>query len=122
MSDALGPVGFGDQRQVFLGEEIARGHEYSERTAEIIDLEVRRILGDALDEVVESFEELRPGLDAMADLLVERESLTGQEALDAVRNGLPPELRHRLRGRASVTDIPQSVEDVLHGQTDKGAA
>src|SRR3712207_9455324 len=47
----------------FLGEEIARGHEYSERTAEVIDLEVRRILGHALDEVIEEFEELRAGLD-----------------------------------------------------------
>ena len=122
MSDALGPVGFGDQRQVFLGEEIARGHEYSERTAEIIDLEVRRILGDALDEVVDAFEELRPGLDAMADLLVERESLTGEEALEAVRSGLPPELRSRLRGRASVTDMPASVEDAVHERSDKGAA
>ena len=51
--------------------------------------------------VVASFAELRPGLDAMADLLVERESISGQEALEAVRNGLPPHLRERLRGKAS---------------------
>ncbi|HVM21169.1 MAG TPA: ATP-dependent zinc metalloprotease FtsH [Egibacteraceae bacterium] len=120
MSEVLGPVGFGDQRQVFLGEELARGHEYSEKTAEVIDLEVRRILGDALDDVVDAFEELRPGLDAMAELLVERESLTGQEALDAVRSALPPELQARLRGRATVTEMPKSVEDQVH--EDKGAA
>src|SRR3712207_1411346 len=94
----------------FLGEEIARGHEYSERTAEVIDLEVRRILGHALDEVIDQFEDLRAGLDAMADLLVERESLTGQEALEAVRGALTPELRARLRGRATVAEMPASVE------------
>jgi cell division protease FtsH len=114
MSDALGPVGFGDQRQVFLGEELSRGSEYSEKTAEVIDLEVRRILSDALDEVVESFEELRPGLDAMAELLVERESITGQEALEAVRGALSGEDHTRLRGSASVTEIPATVADQVH--------
>ena len=122
MSDALGPVGFGDQRQVFLGEEIARGHEYSEKTAEVIDLEVRRILGDALDEVVDAFETLRPGLDAMAELLVERESLTGEEALEAVRGALTPEQRGRLRGRASVTEIPQTVKEAVRERSDQGVA
>lgn len=114
MTDALGPVGFGDQRQVFLGEELSRGSEYSEKTAEVIDLEVRRILSDALDDVVESFEELRSGLDAMADLLVEKESITGEEALEAVRGALSAEDRNRLRGSASVTEIPKTVEEQVH--------
>ena len=101
MSDALGPVGFGDERQVFLGEEIARGHEYSEQTAQLIDEEVRAMLATALDEVVAEFIRLRPALDAMAEALVERESLTGQEALSAALRALPPRTRPRLRGSAS---------------------
>jgi cell division protease FtsH len=121
MSEALGPVGFGEHRQVFLGEELTRGHEYSEKTAEIIDGEVRRILTSALDEVVETFAQLRAGLDALADLLVERESLTGQEALEAVRGALTPEQRALLRGRASVTEIPKSVKDAVH-ESGQGAA
>jgi cell division protease FtsH len=44
----LGPIGYGDQQQVFLGEELSRGHEYSEATAEQIDVEVREILTTAL--------------------------------------------------------------------------
>jgi cell division protease FtsH len=114
MSDALGPVGYGDNQQVFLGEELARGHEYSESTAEIIDGEVRRILSTALDATVERFTDLRAGLDAMAEQLVERESLTGQEALAAVRGALTPEQRALLRGRATVTDMPETVEDAIH--------
>src|SRR5690606_39749824 len=104
MSEALGPVGYGDQQQVFLGEELVRGHEYSEKTAEIIDAEVQRILSTALDEVVARFTELRAGLDAMAALLVERESLTGEEALEAVRRALAPEQQRLLRGRAMGAD------------------
>jgi cell division protease FtsH len=107
----LGPIGYGDQQQVFLGEELGRGHEYSDRTAELIDIEVREILSTALDEVIADFTELRAGLDAMAELLVEKESLTGREALDAVRGALPEDLRRRLRGTATTVDLPKTAEE-----------
>ncbi len=110
----LGPVGYGDERQVFLGEELARGHEYSEWTAQLIDKEVQAILHAALDETIVRFTELRAGLDAMAELLVEKESLTGEEALEAVRAALSPEQRKLLRGRATVTDMPKTVVDQVH--------
>ena len=111
----LGPVGYGDTQQVFLGETLAHsGQEYSDRTAQLIDEEVRSLLTVALDEVIARFTELRAGLDAMADLLVERESLTGEEALAAVRGALTPEQAKLLRGRATVTKLPDSVVDQVH--------
>jgi cell division protease FtsH len=110
----LGPVGYGDDRQVFLGEELARGHEYSEWTSQLIDKEVKEILQAALDETVARFTDLRGGLDAMADLLVEKESLTGEEALEAVRGALTPEQRKLLRGKATVMDMPKTVVDQVH--------
>jgi cell division protease FtsH len=109
MSEALGPIGYGSERQVFLGEELARGHEYSEQTAEIIDREVQRILTVALDELIERFTKLRPGLDALADRLVEKESLTGQEALDAVRSALDPVERQELDGAQTIATTPAMV-------------
>jgi cell division protease FtsH len=102
MSEALGPIGYGSERQVFLGEELARGHEYSEQTAEVIDREVQRILSVALEELVERFSHLRPGLDALADRLVEKESLTGQEALETVRTALDPVRREALNGAQTI--------------------
>jgi cell division protease FtsH len=110
----LGPIGYGDQQQVFLGEELSRGHEYSEATAQQIDEEVREILTTALEQVVADFRALRPGLDAMAARLVERESLTGEEALEAVRGALDEEQRRKLRGRAAVVRVPDTVADALH--------
>jgi len=109
MSEALGPIGYGSERQVFLGEELARGHEYSEQTAEVIDREVQRILTLALDELIERFTKLRPGLDAVADLLVEKESLTGQEALEAVRSALDPAERQELDGAQTIATTPKMV-------------
>lgn len=100
MSEALGPVGYGHQEQVFLGEELARGQEYSDRTAQIIDEEVGRMLSEALDELVKVFTELRGGLDALADDLVEAETLTGEAALAAIRRGIDRDQQDLLRGSA----------------------
>jgi cell division protease FtsH len=122
MSDALGPVGYGDQQQVFLGEELARGHEYSEQTAEVIDKEVRRMLIEAVDELVERFSRLRPGLDAMAEALVERESLTGEEAYEIVRTALSPAERKLLVGKASVTEVPETVQVAINEPEPAGQA
>jgi cell division protease FtsH len=109
MSEALGPIGYGSERQVFLGEELARGHEYSEQTAEVIDREVQRILSVALDELIKRFSHLRPGLDALADRLVEKESLTGQEALETVRAALDPVRREALQGAQTIATTPEMV-------------
>ena len=119
MSDAVGPVGYGDQQQVFLGEELARGSEYSEKTAEAIDAEVTRILRSALDEVVEKFERLRSGLDSLAEELVERETMTGQEALAAVRRGIDHDTAEELlRGSAVPANAWESQQD---GQSRDGS-
>ena len=115
----LGPVGYGDERQVVLGEELTQGREYSDRTAELIDEEVRSLLSSALDAVIGDFSELRAGLDAMADLLVDKESLSGQEALAAVRGALPAHLRDRLRGSASVVPEPPDDADDREGRQDE---
>jgi cell division protease FtsH len=101
MTEAVGPVGYGDDRPVFLGEELGRGQDYSDETAQAIDHEAHRILSRNLAILVERFGELRPGLDSMAALLVEKEAISGKEALDAVKRGLPAHLHHHLTGTAS---------------------
>ncbi|MGI9017125.1 MAG: ATP-dependent zinc metalloprotease FtsH [Euzebya sp.] len=110
MTDAVGPVGYGDDRPVFLGEELGRGAEYSDSFAQSVDAEAHRILSTNLHLLVERFTELRPGLDSMADLLVEKEAISGKEALEAVRAGLPVSLHARLTGQASeVRTAPPST-------------
>ncbi|HUG83414.1 MAG TPA: ATP-dependent zinc metalloprotease FtsH [Euzebya sp.] len=101
MSEAVGPVGYGEDRPVFLGEELGRGAEYSDEFARTVDAEAHRILATNLHQLVERFTELRPGLDSMAALLVEKEAISGKEALEAVKAGLPPTMHHQLIGTAS---------------------
>jgi cell division protease FtsH len=114
----LGPVGYGDDQQVFLGEDLARQQEHSDRTAELIDEEVREILNDALDAVCRDFERLRPGLDAMVRLLVEREALSGEEALKAVRDAVGPEEQLMLRGDAVTPAHSVDMGDAMRRDTE----
>jgi cell division protease FtsH len=82
MSDALGPMASGGQRQqVFLGEEIARRPKYSEATAREVDEEVKRILGECFESAVGILTENRAALDHVAELLREREEIPGDEVL-----------------------------------------
>jgi cell division protease FtsH len=50
MSDHLGPMTFGKkEEQIFLGRDFTQIKDYSEKTALEIDMEVRRIIGNAYD-------------------------------------------------------------------------
>jgi cell division protease FtsH len=79
MSD-LGPLSFGKkEEQIFLGREIAQHRDYSEATAIRIDEEVRRIIGDAYARARKIIEEHSDALVRVAEMLLEREVLDGDE-------------------------------------------
>ena len=120
MTDAVGPVGYGDDRPVFLGEELGRGANYSDEFARKIDAEAHRILADNLAYLIERFEELRPGLDKMAELLVEKEAISGAEALEAVRSGLPGHLVGQLTGAASEVRVASAQGGSSNGRAPVG--
>ena len=79
MSDRIGPMAWGSQGAVFLGEDLMHSRDYSDETARVIDEEVERILRDEEDRCRRVLTEYRPGLDAVARALLERETLEGVE-------------------------------------------
>jgi cell division protease FtsH len=80
MSEKLGPISFGDREdQVFLGRDIVQGTEYSEKTAQEIDEEVRRIVSEAYDRAHKILEERIDILHRLANALLERETLDAAE-------------------------------------------
>jgi cell division protease FtsH len=89
MSDVLGPmsVAQGDGL-VYPGQEIHRRREISERTAEIIDEEVRRALTEALARARALIGENLERLHALARALLDRETLD-RPALEALMAGRP---------------------------------
>jgi cell division protease FtsH len=80
MSDELGFVTFGGEEEpIFLGKEIARHQDYSERTAEKIDAEIHAILSGCLKEVTELLTAHREQLNTLAERLAVKESLDDRE-------------------------------------------
>jgi cell division protease FtsH len=92
LSDAIGPVLVGDNEQeVFLGRELSRHREVSERTAQLVDAEVTRLLNDSYGRAKQTLIENRDLLERMAQALLERETLTAEDAATLVQGAaLPP--------------------------------
>ena len=80
MSENLGPMTFGQKQElVFLGREIAEQRDYSEAVAQEIDREVRRFIDEAYNRAKEILTTYRDKLTALAQRLVEEETLEGPE-------------------------------------------
>ena len=92
MSERIGPLAVGDKEQeIFLGREFAQRREISERTAEAVDDEVKRLVDEAYARAMEIVQANRELLDRVAVALLERETID-REDLDRLMKGepLPP--------------------------------
>jgi len=80
MSTKMGPLTFGKkEEQIFLGREIAQHRDYSEHTAVEIDDEVRRIMMESYDRARTLLSGNKTGLVALAEALLEKETLDSSE-------------------------------------------
>ena len=79
MSEKVGPISYGSDKEVFIGRDMASHVNYSEETAAIIDEEIRKIVDDGLQKARKLLSENKKLLDNMARLLVERETIFAEE-------------------------------------------
>jgi cell division protease FtsH len=85
MSD-LGPMSFGKkEEQIFLGREINQHRDYSEATAIKIDDEVRRIVSEGYTRAKDIIEENSEALVRIAEALLEREVIDGDEVAALIK-------------------------------------
>ncbi|RLB04074.1 MAG: cell division protein FtsH, partial [Deltaproteobacteria bacterium] len=88
MSESLGPLAFGQkEEQIFLGREIAQHRDYSEMTAQEIDREIKRIVMECYERAKDILKKNIDLLHKLAQTLLERESLTGDEIDQIIREG-----------------------------------
>jgi len=86
MSERLGPVALDKLEEgVFLGKELVSRRAYSEKTAEIIDEEIERVVARAEKYAFELLNKHRQILEEVAATLMERETLTGEELTEIIR-------------------------------------
>ncbi|MBI4437994.1 ATP-dependent zinc metalloprotease FtsH [Candidatus Uhrbacteria bacterium] len=84
MSETLGPRVFGEhQEMVFLGREIHEQRNYSEKTAEAIDLEVQKLVDGAMQVTRDILKKEKSRLDRIAQELLEKETIE-KEAFEAL--------------------------------------
>lgn len=87
MCPRLGQMSLGNgEDNVFLGESLARGRDYSEETAREIDEEIRKLLDEAYDRAQTTLEERREALDRLTEELLEHEELSGEEVGKILKN------------------------------------
>jgi cell division protease FtsH len=96
MSDKLGPVTYGNKdHEVFLGRDFAQQRNYSEKIAQEIDQEVRRIVTEAEKRALDILRLNTDKLKSLAEALLEREILDGHQ-IEIIIKGekLPPIYQH----------------------------
>ena len=79
MSEKVGLINYGSDKEVFIGRDMASHVTYSEQTAALIDSEIKRIVDEALAKARKLLNENKPLLDVMARVLIERETIYGEE-------------------------------------------
>ena len=84
MSDKLGPLSYDSQEDAYMyGHDFSQGNDYSEKTAQEIDSEIRDIIRKSYDKGVEILKENMDILHKLSELLLKKETVLGDE-LDAL--------------------------------------
>jgi cell division protease FtsH len=91
LSARLGPIGYGSDAPQYLGgSPLGQARPYAEATQRAIDEEVSRLLREAEERATTLLVENRIALDAVVGVLLEKETISGQELTDAVRAARAP--------------------------------
>jgi cell division protease FtsH len=119
MSDRLGMIQYGDaQEYVFLGRDMIRSKDYSESTAQAIDAEVKRIIDEGYHRATQLITDHRDKLEAIANALLEHETLDGAQVDEIVRTGkLTPPANQPPKvdppsGAQAATPLPEVMKPV----------
>jgi cell division protease FtsH len=78
-SERLGPLSFGDNHDVFLGEDLMHSRDYSEATSRVVDEEVSRILQEQEERAMQIMTKHKNGLDRVTKALLDKETISGEE-------------------------------------------
>ena len=87
MSDRIGPMAWGSQGMVFLGEDLMHTRDYSDETARVIDEEVEKVLRGMEERCRDLLIEHRNALDLVARALLEHETIDGAEVTRLIEIG-----------------------------------
>ncbi len=79
MSDKIGPIFHGGDQEIFLGKELGHSRDYSEEVASEIDAEIHDIIKVCYEKAQQILHEKLDMLHHIAEILMDREKITGEE-------------------------------------------
>jgi cell division protease FtsH len=107
MSDKLGPITYGDNSQeVFLGHSVTQSKSISEKSAQEIDSEVKKIVESGFACAKKILTKHRKHLELLAETLLEYETLTGDEIRILLTKGKLDRPSPSEHSSPAVTSIP----------------
>lgn len=114
MSEKLGPLNYGGkEEEIFLGKEIQKHRDFSEKTAIEIDEEVRKIVSNSQDRATQILKENVEMLHKLSKELLVREILDAEE-IDKIMSGeeLPPVMEKEKENN----EIPDHVQKLMENR------
>jgi cell division protease FtsH len=122
MSEKLGPMSYGaKEEEIFLGREIQKHRDYSEKTAIEIDEEIRDIINGAMNRAEKI---LRDNIDLLHKLsleLLEREILDSEEIERIIKGEKLPPVPAVNGSEKIQEDIPEHVKAMMQQRKQKDA-
>ena len=89
MSSSLGPICYGsDQGEVFLGRDFSSAQDYSDATANQIDVEIRRIITEAYENAKRILTENMEKLHFISEFLLKNETMDGEQFAAAMSSDI----------------------------------
>jgi cell division protease FtsH len=84
----LGPIAYGENHDtVFLGREISRSESFSEETARMIDVEIRKLVDEQYNRAKDIIIKKRLALDKIAEALLQYETIDGKHVMEILEFG-----------------------------------
>ena len=108
LSDEIGPVDYGEDRgEVFLGQQIVQTSHVSEETSKKIEEEVKKLVQTGMNDAKKIMEKYKKQWSAIAEGLLEYETLTGEEIADLLKGKKPerPEIEAEEIAPTSVVPV-----------------
>lgn len=117
MSEKLGTINYdSSENEVFIGRDLGRSRDYSERTAAEIDDEVTRIISEAYDKCKELLSENLDKLLALSDALLEKETIYSKD-FEKIFNG--EELDQEsidISDSINEEDLSEEAKELIHAK------
>ena len=115
MSDSIGPVVYDSGNgEVFLGKDYGHVNNYSEETSARIDAEVEKIMRQAYDKTVEILKEHYDKLELVANALLKKEKINGEEFENLMKYGT----LEAPKDETSANESENTLDTVTENETD----